>query len=215
MTGDSDARLESCGRLRRRDLDHHPENRLWAPASASASSEVRSVAEPGFSQARTPLARPARAHARATSPRPQRHQGSPRTPSSMRRMVGANAPHRRARARWEGPPRPAILGCPLPTRLHHHEVVDRTTRDLDCFGPTREAVDRLWPAIRDRLLGAGLDGDVHQSDHGFAEMSVIDLTTGETTQVDVGFHPATQARSRCRSVRFGPWRTLPATSSSS
>ena len=27
-----------------------------------------------------------------------------------------------------------------------HEVVDRTTRDLDCFGPTREAVDRLWPA---------------------------------------------------------------------
>ena len=39
-----------------------------------------------------------------------------------------------------------------------HEVVDRTTRDLDCFGPTREAVDRLWPAIRDRLLGAGLKG---------------------------------------------------------
>lgn len=74
-----------------------------------------------------------------------------------------------------------------------HEVVDRTTRDLDCFGPTREAVDRLWPAIRDRLLGAGLNVDVRQSDHGFATMSVTDPTTGETTQVDVGFDPATQA----------------------
>ncbi len=26
-----------------------------------------------------------------------------------------------------------------------HDVVDRTTRDLDCFGPSRDAVDRLWP----------------------------------------------------------------------
>ena len=43
-----------------------------------------------------------------------------------------------------------------------HEVVDRTTRDLDCFGPTRAAVDRLWPAIRDRLLNEGLVVDVQQ-----------------------------------------------------
>ena len=28
-----------------------------------------------------------------------------------------------------------------------HDVVDRTTRDLDCFGPSRDAVDRYWPAI--------------------------------------------------------------------
>jgi hypothetical protein len=41
-----------------------------------------------------------------------------------------------------------------------HEVVDRTTRDLDCFGPTRASVDRPWPAIRDRLLSAGLEVDV-------------------------------------------------------
>lgn len=131
-------------------------------------------------------------------------------------MVGANTPHRRARSRWEGPPRPAPSDAPLPTRLHHREVVDRTTRDLDCFGPTREAVDRLWPAIRDRLLGTGLNADLRQSDHGFAELSVTDLTTGETTQVDVGFDSATQASVAMSigSVRFGPWRTLPATSSS-
>ena len=71
-----------------------------------------------------------------------------------------------------------------------HEVVDRTTRDLDYFGPSRDAVDLLWPAIRDRLLSAGLTVDVHQSHHGFAKMSVTDLATGETTQVDVGFDPA-------------------------
>ena len=74
-----------------------------------------------------------------------------------------------------------------------HEVVDRTTRDLDCFGPTRVAVDRLWPAIRDRLLSEGLEVDVHQSDHGFAKMSVADPATRESTQVDVGFDPAMHA----------------------
>ncbi len=74
-----------------------------------------------------------------------------------------------------------------------HEVVDRTTRDLDCFCPTRAAVDRLWPAIRDRLLSERLAVDVHQSDHGFAKMSVTDPATGESTQVDVGFDPATHA----------------------
>jgi hypothetical protein len=71
-----------------------------------------------------------------------------------------------------------------------HEIVDRTTRDLDCFGPTRDAVDRLWPAIRDRLLDAGLKVDVHQSDHGFAKMSVTDRASGDATQVDIGFDPA-------------------------
>ncbi len=74
-----------------------------------------------------------------------------------------------------------------------HGVVDRTTRDLDCFGPTRAAVDRLWPAIRNRLLTERFEVDVHQSDHGFAKMSVTDLATGETTQVDVGFDPAFHA----------------------
>ena len=74
-----------------------------------------------------------------------------------------------------------------------HEIVDRTTGDLDCFGPTRAAVDRLWPAIGDRLLSEGFEVAVHQSGHGFAKMSVTDPATGETTQVDVGFDPATHA----------------------
>ena len=32
-----------------------------------------------------------------------------------------------------------------------------------------------------------------ESDHGFAKMSVTDISTGETTQVDVGFDPAAHA----------------------
>ena len=84
----------------------------------------------------------------------------------------------------------ALAGCGA---LIAHDVVDRTTRDLDCFGPSRDAVDRLWPAIRDRLFNADLRVDVHQSEHGFAKMSVTDISTGETTQVDVGFDPAAHA----------------------
>lgn len=75
--------------------------------------------------------------------------------------------------------------------LIEHDVVDRTTRDLDCFGPSRDAVDRLWPAIRDRLLAEGLEVRVRQADHGFAKLTVTDIATGRTTQVDVGFDPAT------------------------
>ena len=36
-----------------------------------------------------------------------------------------------------------------------HEVVDRTTRDLDCFGPSRNAVDLYWPAMVAALGEAG------------------------------------------------------------
>ena len=86
-----------------------------------------------------------------------------------------------------------------------HEVVDRTTRDLDLFGPTRAAVDRLWPAIHDRLLNEGLVVDVQQSDHGFAKMSVTDPATGKSTQVDVGFDPATHA---AIAMPFGSVRAL-------
>ncbi len=66
-------------------------------------------------------------------------------------------------------------------------------------------MDRLWPAIRNRLLSAGLEVDVRQSDHGFAKMSVTDLATGETTQVDVGFDPAAHASI---ALSIGPVRAL-------
>lgn len=71
-----------------------------------------------------------------------------------------------------------------------HEIVDRTTSDLDCFGPTRDAVDRLTPALHDRLLDEGFDVAMIQTGHGFARFSVTDTTTGGATLVDIGYDPA-------------------------
>lgn len=71
-----------------------------------------------------------------------------------------------------------------------HEIVDRTTNDLDCFGPTRDAVDRLAPALYDRFLAEGFDVAMIQTGHGFARFSVTDTTTGDVTLVDIGFDPA-------------------------
>ena len=71
-----------------------------------------------------------------------------------------------------------------------HDVVDRTTRDLDCFGPSRDAVDRYWPAIVGALQEAGFAVEVRVADHGFAKMIVSDAVAGDVTQVDVGFDPA-------------------------
>jgi hypothetical protein len=65
-----------------------------------------------------------------------------------------------------------------------HDVVDRTTRDLDCFGPSRDAVDRCWPAIRDALTRAGLAVNVHVANHGFAKLTV------NTEHRRNGFDPA-------------------------
>jgi hypothetical protein len=86
-----------------------------------------------------------------------------------------------------------------------HEVVDRTTRDLDCFGPSRDAVDRCWPAIRDALTRVGLSVDVQIANHGFAKMTVSDPRTDATTQVDVGFDRAGHA---AVSMSFGRVRAL-------
>lgn len=74
-----------------------------------------------------------------------------------------------------------------------HDVVDRTTRDLDCFGPSRDAVDRYWPAIVGALQEAGFAVEVRVANHGFAKMIVSDPVTGDVTQVDVGFDPAGKA----------------------
>ena len=94
-----------------------------------------------------------------------------------------------------------------------HQVVDRTTRDLDCFGPSLDAVDRLWPAIHAALIADGLEVDVRQASHGFAKITVIDPTTRETTQVDVGFDPAGRPTISTASVQCVRWKILPATSS--
>ncbi len=64
-----------------------------------------------------------------------------------------------------------------------HDVVDRTTRDLDCIGPSRDAVDRLWPAIRDRLINAGLRVDVHALRARFTRRTLEGLAVAK----DLGF----------------------------
>ena len=74
-----------------------------------------------------------------------------------------------------------------------HDVVDRTTRDLDCFGPSRDAVDRYWPAIVGAMQVAGLAVEVRVTNHGFAKMIVSDPVTGDVTQVDIGFDPSGKA----------------------
>jgi hypothetical protein len=72
-----------------------------------------------------------------------------------------------------------------------HEVTDRGTNDIDCFGPSVEAVDALAPAAIEALRAAGLDVDVVVMASGFAKLVVVDGT--ERTQVDLGFDPATNA----------------------
>jgi hypothetical protein len=36
------------------------------------------------------------------------------------------------------------------------QIVDRATRDLDCFGPSADEVDQLVPAVESALSAAGL-----------------------------------------------------------
>ncbi len=67
-----------------------------------------------------------------------------------------------------------------------HDVVDRTTRDFDCFGPSRDAVDRLWPAIRDSLFNAGLRVDVHALRARFTRRTLESLAVAK----DLGFNLA-------------------------
>jgi Nucleotidyl transferase AbiEii toxin, Type IV TA system len=87
-----------------------------------------------------------------------------------------------------------------------HEIVDRTTKDLDCFGPSRDAVDRFWPAMVKTLEDAGLKVEVHVASHGFAKLSVADPKNSDRrTQVDVGFDPAGH---EAVSMTFGPVRAI-------
>ena len=84
-----------------------------------------------------------------------------------------------------------------------HEVTDRGTNDLDCFGPSVAAVDILAPAAIEALTSAGLDVDVVVMASGFAKLVVVDGS--ERTQVDLGFDPATNAAVL---TSVGPVRSL-------
>lgn len=84
-----------------------------------------------------------------------------------------------------------------------HEVTDRGTNDIDCFGPSVAAVDTLAPAAIAALTAARLDVDVVLMASGFAKLVVVDDSS--RTQVDLGFDPATNAAVL---TSVGPVRSL-------
>lgn len=72
--------------------------------------------------------------------------------------------------------------------LIFYEITDRATQDIDCFGPSPEAVDRLHPAAVAALEAAGLSAATQQQGPGFARLRV---TSGpDETLLDLGFDPA-------------------------
>ena len=61
--------------------------------------------------------------------------------------------------------------------------IDRRTRDLDFFGLSSAAVDRLVPAVEEALGDAGLEVERVQSASGFARLIVSG--DGDRTEVDL------------------------------
>lgn len=72
--------------------------------------------------------------------------------------------------------------------LIFYEVIDRDTRDLDCFGPSSESVDQLAPIAARALRDAGFEVDADQIRPGFGRLRVS--SGGEETLLDLGFDPA-------------------------
>ena len=75
-------------------------------------------------------------------------------------------------------------------------VVDRSTRDLDFFGPSPDDVVRLLHAVEQTLDTAGLDARREKVVHGFARLTVTD--GAESTEVDLA------ADARIRPATEGP-----------
>lgn len=69
-----------------------------------------------------------------------------------------------------------------------HDVTDRATRDLDCFGPTPDAVDRLYASVMQACSEADLRVAVDQSGPGFARLHITN--EGDVTLLDLGYDPA-------------------------
>jgi hypothetical protein len=69
-----------------------------------------------------------------------------------------------------------------------HEVVDRGTKDLDCFGPSTDAVNALVDPVIEALTAHGFTVDIVIRNDGFAKLLVND--GADRTQVDLGFDPA-------------------------
>ncbi|MEX2434871.1 MAG: nucleotidyl transferase AbiEii/AbiGii toxin family protein [Acidimicrobiia bacterium] len=64
-------------------------------------------------------------------------------------------------------------------------LVDRPTRDLDYFGTTADAVDRLRPALERALHEAGLRVEVRRAVPGFVEFEIADASEG--TSLDLSW----------------------------
>lgn len=72
--------------------------------------------------------------------------------------------------------------------LIFYEVTERRTRDLDCFGPSLESVDRLTPVAAAALRNAGFEVEIEQELPGFARLRVA--SDAAETLLDLGFDPA-------------------------
>ena len=70
-----------------------------------------------------------------------------------------------------------------------HEIVDRGTKHLDCFGPSTGAVNQLVDPSLDALAAAGLQTQLLLRADGFSKIVVTD--EHQRTQIDLGFDPAT------------------------
>jgi hypothetical protein len=82
-------------------------------------------------------------------------------------------------------------------------VVDRSTRDLDFFGPSAVDVDRLGDAVERALMAAGMEVRRERETLGFVRLSVAD--GDDSTEVDL----AADARIRpAETGRFGPMLAL-------
>lgn len=72
--------------------------------------------------------------------------------------------------------------------LIFYEVTDRSTRDLDCFGPSSESVDLLTPAATTALRDDGFEVTVELVNPGFGRLRVV--LGDEATLLDLGVDPA-------------------------
>ena len=69
-----------------------------------------------------------------------------------------------------------------------HEIVDRGTNDLDCFGPSTHAVNALVDPVASALKANGLAVEIAVRTDGFAKLVVSGAA--DRTQIDIGFDPA-------------------------
>lgn len=75
-------------------------------------------------------------------------------------------------------------------------VIDRSTRDLDFFGPSADGVDRLVAAVERQLVASGMEVARLRAGRGFVRLRVVD--GADVTEVDVAVD------ARIRPAELGP-----------